>query len=373
MRIAFLCKRRYMGKDVILDRYARLYEIPYQLARCGHDVLGLCLSYHADADGEWVHEAGPGNLGWRSRTLSRALFPSLVDYPLATLKELRDFKPDVVVAGSDIPHVVLGSWLARRLRVPFAADLYDNFESFGLARIPGVVAPFRRAVRDADIVSCTGNALVQHVRETYACRGQLEALPSTVDRAVFRPLDKMSCRAELDLPRDATLVGTAGGLRLDRGIGTVIDAWRTLRHKRDDVHLVLAGPTDGKLVIPDEPGIHYLGQLHHAKTATLFSALDVGIVYLRDTPFGRFCFPQKAYEMAASGLPFVGAGVGEVAQMLVTAPSQIYRADDADSLAACLATSIESRPAPIPVPQDWSQSVGRLERMLREVVLTKEP
>ncbi|MDN5851146.1 MAG: hypothetical protein L0H63_16170, partial [Nitrococcus sp.] len=27
MRIAFLCKRRYMGKDVILDRFARLYEI----------------------------------------------------------------------------------------------------------------------------------------------------------------------------------------------------------------------------------------------------------------------------------------------------------------------------------------------------------
>lgn len=33
MRVAFLCKRRYMGKDVILDRYARLYEIPFQLAR----------------------------------------------------------------------------------------------------------------------------------------------------------------------------------------------------------------------------------------------------------------------------------------------------------------------------------------------------
>jgi hypothetical protein len=40
MRIAFLCKRQYMGKDVILDRYARLYEIPYQLARLGHTVRG---------------------------------------------------------------------------------------------------------------------------------------------------------------------------------------------------------------------------------------------------------------------------------------------------------------------------------------------
>ena len=45
MRIAFLCKRRYMSKDVILDRYARLYEIPRQLALLGHEVLGLCMSY----------------------------------------------------------------------------------------------------------------------------------------------------------------------------------------------------------------------------------------------------------------------------------------------------------------------------------------
>jgi hypothetical protein len=36
MRMAFLCKRHYMGKDVIADRYARLYEIPYQLVKLGH-------------------------------------------------------------------------------------------------------------------------------------------------------------------------------------------------------------------------------------------------------------------------------------------------------------------------------------------------
>jgi len=31
MRLVFLCKRRYMGKDVSVDRYARLYEIPVSL------------------------------------------------------------------------------------------------------------------------------------------------------------------------------------------------------------------------------------------------------------------------------------------------------------------------------------------------------
>ena len=43
MRIAFLCKRRYMGKDVIDDRYGRLYEFPFQLARLGHEVHGVAV------------------------------------------------------------------------------------------------------------------------------------------------------------------------------------------------------------------------------------------------------------------------------------------------------------------------------------------
>ena len=43
MRIAFLCKRHYTGKDVITDRFGRLYEIPHQLALLGHEVKAWCL------------------------------------------------------------------------------------------------------------------------------------------------------------------------------------------------------------------------------------------------------------------------------------------------------------------------------------------
>src|SRR3569623_353790 len=187
MRIAFLCKRRYMGKDVVLDRYARLYEIPRQLARRGHDVLGLCLAYHADAAGEWEHEALPGRLRWRSHR--PGVFPpaGLLGYPRRILRQLRAFAPDVLIGASDMPHVVLGRWLARRLGVPFVADLYDNFESFGLARVPGLTTMYRRAVRDADLVSCTSTTLASHVREAYRARGLVIALPSTVDRECFRP------------------------------------------------------------------------------------------------------------------------------------------------------------------------------------------
>lgn len=364
MRIAFLCKRRYMGKDVILDRYARLYEIPFQLARRGHDVLGCCLSYYPAEDGEWEHPVESGRLRWTSHALGRTVLPGLIRHPLRTLSQLRTFQPDAVIGASDIPHVVLGSHLARRLRRPFVADLYDDFESFGLARIPGARRAYRKAVRRAEAVSCTSEALAEHVRVAYRARGEVIALPSTVDLSVFRPLDRERSRSELGLPDDAVLIGTAGGLHADKGIGTLYQAFERLQSRRPDVHLVLAGPSDGHLPLPTGPRVHYLGQIPHERAALLFNALDVGVIYLRDTPFGRFCFPQKAYEMLACGLPIVSARVGAMTSLLESLPRALHPADDPDALAVALEWQIAQRRIPDVPIEDWEKLAERLEGLL---------
>jgi teichuronic acid biosynthesis glycosyltransferase TuaC len=364
MRIAFLCKRRYMGKDVIDDRYARLYEIPYQLAEFGHDVLGLCLSYYRDPKGEWRHATRAGSLRWVSRSLGTTVLPDLLAYPRRALALVREHTPDIVIGASDIPHVVLGEWIARHLGCPFVAELYDNFESFGLARIPGSVTAYRRAVRKADVVSCTSEALAGHVRNAYRARGEVLALPSTVDLGVFKRRDRAACRRRLGLPENAYLVGTAGGLHADKGIGTLYAAFERLAREDPDVHLVLAGPSDKRFPPPPGRRVHYLGELAHTQVAELFGALDVGVIYLRDTPFGRFCFPQKAYEMAACGIPFVAADVGAMRALLSDAPQCLYLPDDADSLAAALRSQLRS-PCPSGVaPEDWRRLVARLEKAL---------
>ncbi|MBN8713504.1 MAG: glycosyltransferase family 4 protein [Xanthomonadales bacterium] len=368
MRIAFLCKRRYMGKDVILDRYARLYEIPYQLARRGHVVRGFCLSYHGDAEGVWAHEAEPGQLTWESRSPGRSVLPALATYPRHLLRQLRAFAPDVLIAASDIPHVALGAWLARRLHVPYAADLYDNFEGFGQARLPGMVSLLRRAVRRADLVTTTSEPLRELVVDTYRARGKVLAMPSTVDKAVFRPLDRQTCRRSLGLPEGARLVGTAGGLHRDKGVDTLYAAWPAIAAAAPDAHLVLAGPSDSAFPPPADERVHYLGELPHARTAELFNALDVGVIYLRDTAFGRYCFPQKAYEMLACHLPIVAARIGVMPQLLASTPDGLYHADDAADLArAVLVQLTHPQIAQVPI-DDWSQLIGRLDGHLRVLV-----
>lgn len=366
MRIAYLCKRRYMAKDVVLDRYARLYEIPRQLALLGHEVEAFCLAYSSSiADLDVQHDVPAGRLRWRSRNWGRAIAPRLIGYPLRLLRQLSGFDPDLVIAASDIPHVALGAWLARKLRRPFVADLYDNFEGFGQARIPGMVPALRRAVRSADVVLTTSDPLRRLVAGEYGATGEIIAMPSSVDTAVFHPREKLAARERLGLPVDALLVGTAGGLYRDKGIGVLYEAWEVLSKRRPDVHLVLAGPHDPAFPPPAGERVHALGLLRHGRVAELFCALDVGAICVLDTPFGRYCFPQKAYEMLACGLPFAAADIGALGDLLKQwHDSCLYRSDDPEALAVCIERQLaQAFVPPLPV-DDWSELIARIEPRL---------
>jgi teichuronic acid biosynthesis glycosyltransferase TuaC len=367
MRIAFLCKRRYMGKDVITDRYARLYEIPNQLARLGHEVRGFCFSYQRDTEqGSWTHDVpGPGSLAWESHGAGQLVLPALLRYPSRMLCRLRALAPDLVIGASDIPHVALGSWLAAQLHRPFVVDLYDNFEGFGQARIPGMVAALRHAVRGAALVTTTSEPLKDMVQRAYRAQGQVLAMPSTVDKELFRPVGSIACRRALGLPEHARLIGTAGGLMRNRGIDTVYGAWQRIASQREDVHLVLAGPVDPALPVPSGPRVHYLGLLPHAQTALLFNAIDVGIIYLRDTPFGHYCFPQKAYEMLACKLPVVAARVGAMADLFADSPENLYQPDDVSSLVDAVLAQLDTPSRPIMEVRDWEQLIGSVEPLFR--------
>lgn len=359
-----------MSKDVILDRYARLYEIPHQLARLGHEVRGYCLSYQGGPDGEWTHDAAPGSLHWQSRSLGRLRIPALLAWPGRTLRQLREFKPHVIIGASDIPHVATGAWLAGRLGRPYVADLYDNFEGFGQARIPGFVPALRRAVRRANLVTTTSEPLARLVRDEYRARGKVVAMPSSVDLSVFSSGSKAGARDELGLPQGAQLVGTAGGLYREKGIAPLLQAWERIAAKRPDVHLVLAGPTEPALQLPEGERVHYLGQLAHAQVAQLFQALDVGVISVLDTPFGRYCFPQKAYEMLACGLAVVASDIGAMSDLFEELPQVLFGANDAEALAAAVLRQLDQPMRPEVPIADWAALIAGLEPLLHELAAT---
>ena len=129
-----------MSKDVILDKYARLYELPNQLALLGHQVDCYCLSYQHHENGFWDDSNESKQLKWYSKSYKNWKKIQILTYPFKLLEKLKLNKPDVILAASDIPHIIMGAWLANKLDIPFVADLYDNFEAYGQAKIPFIKA-----------------------------------------------------------------------------------------------------------------------------------------------------------------------------------------------------------------------------------------
>jgi glycosyltransferase involved in cell wall biosynthesis len=332
MNILVLSKRQYMNKDLIDDRYGRFRELPLALAGLGHKVTGICLSYRTRDEGRRDDVTQVARVDWYSLNLKRLLPWGEMSYWHTIDSIAGDFRPDLAWACSDAPHAIIGVHIAKKIGAPLVIDLYDNFESFSITRLPGVTSMFRRALRSADGITCVSHPLARYVKQTSACKCPVEVIENAVPEGIFSPMDRASARRELGLPQDGIFIGTAGAISSSRGIETLFRAFENLTLRRPDVHLVLSGPCDKGLKLPQSPKVHYLGILPTQTVPTFLSALDISVICNRDSAFGRYCFPQKFYESVACGVPVVAAATGAMLELLEDMPEILFEPDNADSL-----------------------------------------
>lgn len=353
-----------MSKDVILDKYARLYEIPNQLALLGHQVESFCLSYQAHDEGDWDESNHLKSLVWHSKSYKGLNKIGLLSYPIFLLQKLKKFQPDIIIAASDIPHIVWGAWCAKKLNIPFVADLYDNFEGFGQARILGMKQLLRKAVCQAQLVLTTSQPLADLVGKGYGAKGKVISMPSTVDTQIFTHKNKNEARNILGFKSDQLYIGTAGGLYRDKGVEVIYQAWKILQNEIPNLYLVIAGPHEESCPPPQGDRVIYLGALTHSKIATLFQALDVGIISILDTPFGRYCFPQKAYEMLACNLPVVVADIGEMNYLFKDIPQALFEAGNVQDLAYKLKQQLQNPCYSYAKVKNWSEIIQQIEPVI---------
>ena len=352
MKILVATKRHYTGKDLIDQRYGRLYEIPEALANQGHHVTGIALSYRGQRAG--LHR--PGNVAWHA--LSTIPFE-----PYGALRYLRRFgqlvdamQPDVVWASSDAWHAIAAEVVCRSRSVPLVVDLYDNYESFNLARVPGVQAKFASACRAAAALTVVSSTLEELVVERYGFRKPVAIVGNAVDTASFFSRDKQEARTSLGLPAGVRIIGTAGALAKSRGIADLFGAFDLLSKRHGDLYLAVAGPKDSSLSLPAHGRILDLGVLPSPDIALFWSALDAAVICNKDSDFGRYCYPQKFQEIVACGTPFVAADVGEMARICREIPSILYRSGSAESLADRLQDVLSLNTLPSNLRAiDWSE------------------
>jgi len=360
MRVIFVTKRQYMQKDVIDDHYARLYELPNQLAQQGHQVFGWCLSYRKRKEGAFQHyQEGNSALSWRSYNIGILIFPGLIRYIYSVISMTREVLPDIFLGSSDCPMVILTAFFSYLTGIPYFIDLYDNYECFGLARIPGILLLYRWAIKHSAGVCCVSEPLSDYIRQRYGHQNVL-TLESTIKGGDFYPQEKLTARVVMGLPSSVKIIGVAGSLNRNRGINLLYDSFLRLAESLPDLHLVLAGTIDSASPIPLHPRIHYLGLLPHKDIVNFYSALDLAVVCMRDTEFGRYAFPQKTYEILACNTPILTAKLGALKETFKDYPQCLYEPDNQKDLQTKIEKLLQNPVSiniPIPTWQDQAKNL----------------
>lgn len=353
MKILFLCKRIYMSHDVILDRYARLYEIPRHLSMQGHNVVGVCLSYQNNQELTTKHA---DHLEWHSLNL---LKPNIVGTYIRIRKLIRNIKPDAILASSDVLHIALAHHLAKKIGCPFYADLYDNYESFGLAKVPFLTAAYRKALRNAHYIYTVSSSLKEKIiNETGHQR--VSTIESTIDKSLFFRKDQMLARQALQLENiKGICVGLCGALDSSRGIEHFYKGFQQAQSANPSLKLILAGTPASDCPPPE--GAILLGRLKHEQMNDFYNAMDINCISMIPDEFGKYAFPQKAYEMAASQKPVVAPSFGAIKELFSDFQSGLHFPCDVDSIAAAILRQANSPiPSLIEIP-DWEQMCRRIK------------
>lgn len=344
MRVVVLTKRQYTNRDVLDDRYGRLWEIPLGLAREGHRVTCVCLSYRKKSAGLENYEDAQGHaIRWVSVNLGVFAIFGILKYLYIANKIIREESPDVIWSCSDTIYNVVGYYFSKLYKCRSIADLYDNFESFASYRVPVLRTLFHKAVRDSDGVSCVSECLRRHVVAAYGRAKLTSVVTNAVDTNVFRPMDKADCRDKLGLPQDIVLVGSAGAMDSERGAHIMFQANAECPAELAGVHFAIAGYRPAGTQIPIADNVHDLGLLPFEDVPILLNSLDLAVVYNRKSLFGEFCFPQKFYEMLACHIPIIAANVGEMSLLLKSKPHLLYEDGDVESFVLATKEQLRNR------------------------------
>ncbi|MGE0485316.1 MAG: glycosyltransferase family 4 protein [Gammaproteobacteria bacterium] len=354
-RILFLAKRQYMGKDVLADRYGRLFHLPRELSRHGHTVHCVLSDYRGRGAIETRDD--DGSCAWTSVPLRR---------PLALYRAMAAGAAwcEVVIGSSDCLQLILAHRLARRYGRMLVSDLYDNYASFGLARLPGMTPAYLAALADSAVISCVGDCLAGYVRERVQPRGQVVTVNSVIAPGSFAPRPRDEARAALGLPPERALIGICGGLDRARGIDQLYAAIEVLWQAGVDFDFVIAGRLDPACPPPRDARVRNLGNLPFERMNAFYNALDVNVMQYLDNDFGAYCFPQKLHELIASGAVIAAARVGEMAHAFADTPGLLFEPDDPAAIAATLERQLTQPVRTTARPRDWAGEVARLAAAL---------
>lgn len=325
---------------------ARLHEMGRAWARRGHDVVvvtnfpnhptGVIPPEYAGRD--FLIEPLDGMRVVRCRTYAtpnRGFAKKTFGHLYFMVQAARQGKAplegaDVVVASSPtLFSAVAGSFLARRLGVPFVMEVRDLwpaiFVELGVIRqrwlIRGLEALEMSLYRRSAAVVTVTSAFARDIVRRGIPERAVHVIPNGVDLRAFEPgpPDKdLLARLGLD---GRFVVLYCGAHGISQALGRILEVAEQLR---DDarIRFLFVGEgaeKDALLARARERGLGnvlFHDGVPREGVSAFYRSADVCLVPLRDVPLFRSFIPSKIFEILACGRPLVTSLAGEAAEIL---------------------------------------------------------
>lgn len=362
-KILLLCKRHYTGKDLISDKFGRLFHLPAQLSRNGFRVCVVAADYK-NRTSEKKESAGVCFFSFPFPILGLVRFLKLFR------QTVRQFSPDLIMASSDSHFGMLGRITAKQYRIPFVFDVYDDYRVFGTNRLPLMKTFFNRSVKKADLVVCASQPLRDKLVKA---NRNVIVIENGVDNQLFCPRPGPDCRKKLGIAADKTVIGYFGAIAKNRGVETLISAVQILRHRLPNVCLLIAGKNDLGLSF-DRSYVDYRGTVDQKTVSLLINACDVAVIPYLPDPQVNMSNPCKLAEYLACEVPVVATRVSDLEQLLGNISEALCGPGDAEDLARAIRWQLKNRRTlPLPKKLTWEKLSDKLKAKLKNLPERTKP
>ncbi len=309
--------------------FYRCWHLAQELVRLGHDVCLITVS--------------PSRRILPRRELARGVMiiesPNLLDLvyglgpgygivgiPYRMLVGSRD-SFDVVHEFESRPNVLLPGMFSRAINgCPLVADWADWW---GLTRDGSGLQERRRwpapqletAMEDfihrrADRVTTISTGLTERALSLGIPSDKVRRIPSGAPAESIRPMDRSSCRRELDIPPSRYLIGYVGSQVGD--LEMLSAPLRKLRRAHPHVKLGIIGPRPPSSLLAGDSrdAVISFGSVPFNRLPIYLGACDSFVLPLRDTVFNRTRWPNKFGDYIAAGRPVLCTDVGDIARIV---------------------------------------------------------
>lgn len=247
---------------------------------------------------------------WRATCKALAALTGITSFEHFVLRQILERQFDVLHV-HDYPLLRVGVEVKRRRGCVLVYDAHELYH--GQAHLPAAVRRRyrrreKRLIREVDTAITVNPYIAGIMARDYGCR-----LPHVLFNAAPPvPLTTAgTLRPKLGLSSEARIVLYQGWMSSERGIDVLV---RAAAHFPAGVHLILIGYGDCESQLKeisreqgtDDGRVTFMGRIEQEELATLTPEADLGVIPYRAVDLNHlYCSPNKLFEFAAAGVPFL--------------------------------------------------------------------